>query len=335
MHNGSRQSSTSPSSTTRTVTPVLTNKPHYTAAEPTPPAALPRQKEVIARMNDDVLNSKLFEINALKEKLNRLQDMMKTVTNIEKQNGDQKASPTTEQLHQYQAIARAVQNNQAALNGNDSASCAEDSEVDASADDEELENRVKSMHALTQDLRVQSQTLAAERDRLKDIKNEISRQNELKSNVLADLEEHVDRQIRQSRIGERSRSLAPCVDAAVGPPEPTHDRVCFNDISGDGRPTLGKNWSEETWRRSDNGGPSAKRQTNNSDLHRETLSKLNFPPLVVSDKFPSIDANGGDAYSAASGDGYMPQPMRNLGSLDSRKLHLKRINDNILITNYL
>lgn len=270
-------------------------------------------------MNDDVLNSKLFEINALKEKLNRLQDMMKTVTSIEKQNGDQKspAISEAEQLNQYQAIARAVQNNQAALNGNDSASCAEDSEVDASADDEELENRVRSMHALTQDLRFQSQTLAAERDRLKDIKNEISRQNELKGNVLADLEEHVDRQIRQSRIGERSRSLAPCVDTE-GPPEPTHDRVCFNDIGGDGR----KNWTEESWRRSEINAQPAKRQPNNTDLHRETLNKLNFPPLLVSDKFATIDANGGDAYSAASGDGYMPQPMRNMGSLDSRKLGL-------------
>lgn len=264
-------------------------------------------------MNDDVLNSKLFEINALKEKLNRLQDMMKTVTNIEKHNGDPKPSTVSEALRrqQYQAIAQAVENNQAALNGNDSASCAEDSEVDASADDEELENRVKSMHALTQDLRFQSQTLAAERDRLKDIKNELSRQNELKDNVLADLEEHVDRQIRQSRIGERSRSLATCVDIE-GPPEPTHDRVCVNDIGGDARQSLGKNWSEM-------GAQSAKRQTNNTDLHRETLNKLNFPPLSVSDKFATIDSNCGDAYSAASGDGYMPQPMRNMGSLDSRK----------------
>lgn len=272
-------------------------------------------------MNDDVLNSKLFEINALKEKLNRLQDMMKTVTNIEKQNGDQKPAEISEaeQRHQYQSIAQAVHNNQANLNGNDSSGYTEDSEVDVSADDEELENRVKSMHSLTQDLRIQSQTLAAERDRLKDIKNEIARQNELKGNVLADLEEHVDRQIRQSRIGARSRSLAPCMDVADSP-EPTHDRVGVNASGADGRPPLGKNWSDETWRRSENGGQPAKRQVNNADMHRETLSKLNFPPLLVSDKFASIDGNGGDAYSAASGDGYMPQPMRNMGSLDSREL---------------
>lgn len=272
-------------------------------------------------MDDDVLNSKLSEINALKQKLNRLQDMMKTVTNIEKQNGDQTPAPDTlsesQRLQQYQEIAKAVQNNQAALNGTDSASCVDDSEVDASVvDDEELENRVLSIHAMTQDLRLQSMTLAAERDRLKDIKKEISRRNELKDNVLADLEEHVDRQIRQSKIGERRHSVAPNSDISANS---DHDKVGYTDLNTDGKLAFRKNWSEEPHRRSDC-AQSARRQPNNVDLHRETLSKLNFPPLVMSEKFSSIDPNGGDTYSATSGDGYMPPPMRSIGSMDSSKI---------------
>lgn len=104
---------------------------------------------------DSILHDKITEINAMKNQLKRLQDMMETVKLIEIKNGDfvnDEEKTTTNSGHPQR-------------------------------DDEEREmaERVHVLHNMTKDLRQQAISLAAERDRLKDIKSEMVRRREYDS----------------------------------------------------------------------------------------------------------------------------------------------------------
>lgn len=127
--------------------------------------------------HDDILQDKIAEINAMKEQLKRLQDMMHTVKLIEIKNGDcVDADADTDTAVVTTALNFNDPNAATAKPLND-ASIGEDPQRD---DDEEQEmaERVRALHNMTHDLRQQAVSLAAERDRLKNIKNEMSRRRD-------------------------------------------------------------------------------------------------------------------------------------------------------------
>lgn len=166
-------------------------------------------------INDELLGDKISEINAMKNQLNRLKEMMNTVKLIEIKNGDcdpeedeppapkairngpshfeaAAASvapaltvPTTTSVPiMYENVVPIHQTHQPFKSANNQApivttipTTVEQPQRD---DEGEMEERVRTLHSMTQDLRLQAVTLAAERDRLKDIKNEIVRRNEEK-----------------------------------------------------------------------------------------------------------------------------------------------------------
>lgn len=111
----------------------------------------------------DMIRDKIAEINAMKGQLKRLQDMMHTVKLIEIKNGDRMpdGTPVEEKPENIQA------------NENDSA---EDLQQDA--EELEMAERVRALHDMTNDLRHQAASLAAERDRLKVIKNQMTNRRE-------------------------------------------------------------------------------------------------------------------------------------------------------------
>lgn len=169
-------------------------------------------------INDELLGDKISEINAMKNQLNRLKEMMNTVKLIEIKNGDcdpeedeqpvpkatrngpthfEAASasvapalslPTTTSVPiMYENVVPIHQTHQPFKPVNNQTSAAPvittiptTVEQPQRDDEGEMEERVRTLHSMTQDLRLQAVTLAAERDRLKDIKNEIARRNEEK-----------------------------------------------------------------------------------------------------------------------------------------------------------
>lgn len=113
---------------------------------------------------DDLLHDKIAEINAMKDQLKRLQDMMQTVKLIEIKNGD--CNPDEALNFNAKPITEL----------NTTPNNSEDPQRDD--EEQEMAERVRALHNMTNDLRQQAVSLAAERDRLKNIKNEMARRRD-------------------------------------------------------------------------------------------------------------------------------------------------------------
>lgn len=211
----SRGSQLSTTSTSRyAVAPIIGKQSmqeqshNHQQQQPPPPSTIEDEDEEddeedgAAGVSDEILSDKISEINAMKNQLNRLKEMMNTVKLIEMKNGDcdpenESGKSSRSQSH-FESIPIVVpqSNNTAAQGGihyenipihqtqqpfNKSVInptvvvAAEQPQRDVEV---EMEERVRTLHSMTQDLRLQAVTLATERDRLKDIKNEITRRNE-------------------------------------------------------------------------------------------------------------------------------------------------------------
>lgn len=96
---------------------------------------------------DNTINGKINEINAMKGQLQRLKDMMDTIKLIELKNNQPIPPPPEE-------------------------------EILPQRDEGPVGDRVQALTSMTQDLREQAISLAAERDRLKSIKNEMIRRRD-------------------------------------------------------------------------------------------------------------------------------------------------------------
>lgn len=105
----------------------------------------------------DTLHDKIAEINAMKSQLKRLQDMMHTVKLIEIKNGDRMPDDPSS----TEKPANSGENDPREENQQE-------------AEELEMAERVRALHDMTDDLRQQAASLAAERDRLKVIKNQMS-----------------------------------------------------------------------------------------------------------------------------------------------------------------
>lgn len=169
-------------------------------------------EEGASGVSDDVIGEKICEINAMKNQLNRLKEMMNTVKMIEMKNGDcvedddgeeaiidvalehGKTSTMTPPLFENVVPIQLTHQPFNATNKNGMEAMTSTSQVplvqvveqpQRDREEVEMEERVRALHSMTADLRQQAVTLAAERDRLKDIKNEMRRNEELtvKQNV--------------------------------------------------------------------------------------------------------------------------------------------------------
>lgn len=133
------------------------------------------EEEAIGGNRESVLHGKIAEINAMKEQLKRLQDMMHTVKLIDIKNGDC-VDPYADAVSDVVNAHTFNESNATAKPLND-ASVTDDPQRDE-VEEREMVERVRALHNMTNDLRQQAVSLAAERDRLKTIKNEMSRRRE-------------------------------------------------------------------------------------------------------------------------------------------------------------
>lgn len=163
-------------------------------------------------IQENGITEKIAEINAMKNQLKRLQDMMATVKLIELKNDTADSTRSSRSPSHFEsspavAVAASIQkssmdaesytltndrqpsvpksvNNLNVVTG--TAQHAHDDKQDEDIEivgEEELEmnERVRALNSMTQELRLQAISLAAERDRLKDIKNEMFRRREIEA----------------------------------------------------------------------------------------------------------------------------------------------------------
>lgn len=170
--------------------------------------------------HDDILHDKIAEINAMKEQLKRLQDMMHTVKLIEIKNGDCADADADTDAATATPLNFNEPNVMAAKPLND-ASIGDDPQRD---DDEEQEmaERVRALHNMTHDLRQQAVSLAAERDRLKNIKNEMSRRR--------DFEHGPEKNFKQQQLQLGASAVTAAVSSA-SPLKESNDDLDYVDNS--------------------------------------------------------------------------------------------------------
>uniref|UniRef100_A0A1B0DL35 Uncharacterized protein n=1 Tax=Phlebotomus papatasi TaxID=29031 RepID=A0A1B0DL35_PHLPP len=169
-----------------------------------------------AEGGNSVIGEKIAEINAMKDQLNRLKDMMETVKLIEMktamggpeeidEDAQVKPTETPEQLNNLSGNHSAPAAAAAAAAAGQKVSNAE---FDRPQRDESvLSDRVQALHAMTQDLRAQALSLVSERERLKTIKDEMERRRD----------EMLEKTSNQS--GSTIREVTP------GPQEREHQRL--------------------------------------------------------------------------------------------------------------
>lgn len=125
--------------------------------------------------NEDSLSDKIAEINTMKNQLQRLKNLMNTVKIIEIKNGDcednDNASVDSSPIHtnynesHYENV---LSNKRGSI----------PSDRPEQEDEPDMDERVRLLQSMTQDLKLQAISIAEERDRLRDIKNEMGRRRE-------------------------------------------------------------------------------------------------------------------------------------------------------------
>lgn len=136
-------------------------------------------ESLVSGQNNSVVAEKLAEINAMKDQLKRLQNMMSTVKLIEnKVNGPdpvEMARATEEVDRLINEIPAPRRNVSMVAEKPQPEPPRTPTLIDSSELEPILSERVQQLHAMTADLRVQALSLAAERDRLRVIKDEMIR----------------------------------------------------------------------------------------------------------------------------------------------------------------
>ncbi|XP_055693645.1 uncharacterized protein LOC129796025 isoform X2 [Lutzomyia longipalpis] len=130
-----------------------------------------------AEAGNSEIGDKIAEINAMKDQLNRLKDMMETVKLIEmKTSMGEDPDEDVPMMAQKPAHVENLNNLSGNLQGGAKVTNAD---FDRPQRDESvLSDRVQALHAMTQDLRAQALSLVSERERLKNIKDEMERRRD-------------------------------------------------------------------------------------------------------------------------------------------------------------
>lgn len=129
--------------------------------------------------NDDSLSDKIAEINTMKNQLQRLKNLMNTVKIIEIKNGDCEendnvsvdSSPAHANYNESSHYENVLSNKRDSVPSTITGTEQEEEEPD-------MDERVRQLQSMTQDLKLQAISITEERDRLRDIKNEMGRRRE-------------------------------------------------------------------------------------------------------------------------------------------------------------
>lgn len=138
----------------------MRNVPIQQEQEPSP-AVTPN----VTSVDKTVLHEKLTEISAMKDQLNRLKDMMDTVKLIESKTS---ASGGEEEEEEEE---ESMENSRSESVLSQASVCT----PVLTESDIEIPPKAESLNAMTQDLRQQALTIATERDRLKNLQDELKR----------------------------------------------------------------------------------------------------------------------------------------------------------------
>lgn len=264
---------------------------------------------VAEEANDASLNDKIAELNAMKNQLKRLQEMMETVKMIEIKTDD---CPPSE-------IGYEAKPNNA--NGHDTNSVTENASVNNEnppRDDEEQQmvDRVRALHSMTNDLRQQAVLLAGERDRLKDIKNEMTRRRDFENSE----KNVVQKPTQPQHVCDENKFDASDARRYNKKAEPVSDRSFYDN---------------ENWQQNLNGSIASSLQSGRYADGRQSDGLSSKPPNqgAAGQCKESTDSNGGrdalnmsiEAASLHSGSsrGFsVPPPMRNIGNREAGEYNI-------------
>lgn len=321
-----------------TAAPVIVHKPPILKQECD---ADIEEQEGAAGVNYDLIGDRISEINAMKNQLNRLKEMMNTVKLIEQKNGDvpsedvsSSAKSSRSQSHfestpvpQYENDIQQQQHQQQfkPVNNNPNVTI----EQPQRDDESEMDERVRALHSMTQDLRLQAISLAQERDRLKDIKNEIYRRNEgneknIKQN--RDLSAHPSNKEQEQDLMLKSEYEAKKKEFEKLVEKLDTSEECSNQLSN-----LDKSddiYYPDNWRRVHNlSSTSSLRSGQGGHQSEPSSSKPNQSSLNQGkDSTDSgaadvlgMSVEAGSLQSGSSRGFSVPPPMRNIGARDSSK----------------
>lgn len=170
-------------------------------------------------------------------------------------------------------------------------------------DEPDMDERVRQLHSMTQDLKLQAISIAEERDRLKDIKNEMGRRRENEG-----LKKITN--LNQTRFDDKSNDQCLGTDAVD---KITEQAAAYKDNS----------WNPTQY------GLANGQQRSNFERQNEQFSKSAQLPPVVPGKINSNAAPSADVRSINSNSSRgisLPPPMRHLGPDERRKLFTTTIN---------
>lgn len=245
--------------------------------------------------NEDSLSDKIAEINTMKNQLQRLKNLMNTVKIIELKNGDcgeendnvsVESSPTHANYNEshYENVLSSKRDSVP------STTTGADAEEEA-----DMDERVRLLQSMTQDLKLQAISIAEERDRLRDIKNEMGRRRENEG-----LKKITN--LNQTRFDDKS-----------------NDQCLGSDVDKSSEQTASH--KDNSWNPSQYGLSNGIGRLN-FDRQNEQFAKTTQLPPVVPGKINSNATASTDVRSINSNSSRgisLPPPMRHFGPEERRK----------------
>lgn len=278
-----------------------------------------------AYVNEAGLNDKIAELNAMKNQLKRLQEMMETVKMIEIKADD---CPPAEIGYDTKPSNT---NGTEAHNVTDNTASSVNNENPPRDDEEQqMADRVHALHSMTNDLRQQAFLLAGERDRLKDIKNEMTRRRDYsdssEKNVKQKQHSQPPQQQQQQQQSQQSQHM--------------HNQSHLYDEKFDANearrfvkkstvePVDRLFYEPENWQQNLNGSAASSLQSGRYGDGRPLVSLSNKPPSGAQGK-DSNDSGAPDVlnmsveaaslHSGSSRGFSVPPPMRNIDNREAGK----------------
>ncbi len=243
--------------------------------------------------NDDSLSDKIAEINTMKNQLQRLKNLMNTVKIIELKNGDceENDNVSVESSPTHVNYPDSHYENVSSSKRDSIPSTITGPEAEEEPD---MDERVRLLQSMTQDLKLQAMSIAEERDRLRDIKNEMGRRRENEG-----LKKITN--LNQSRFDDKS-----------------NDQCLGSDIDKASEQTAA--YKDNSWNTSQYGLTNGSVRSNFERQNEQFAKTTQLPPVVpgkmnsnaASADVRSINSNSSRGIS-------LPPPMRHFGPEERRK----------------
>ncbi|XP_037032801.1 GATA zinc finger domain-containing protein 14 isoform X2 [Bradysia coprophila] len=255
--------------------------------------------------NEDSLTDKIAEINTMKNQLQRLKNLMNTVKIIEIKNGDceenENDNVSVESSPTHANYNESHYENVLSTKRDSVPSTITGPEVEEEPD---MDERVRLLQSMTQDLKLQAMSIAEERDRLRDIKNEMGRRRENEG-----LKKITN--LNQTRFDDKS-----------------NDQCLGSDGDKTAEPTA--TYKDNSWNTSQFGLANGSARSN-FERQNEQFAKTTQLPPVVPTKINSNAGASADVRSINSNSSRgisLPPPMRHIGP-EERPSWMKSAHDTL------